>query len=285
MDEMRQTLGHLEPCDVCKEWGDNKTSKTNIYARIRVFMLFCYDVSLDLNFHVVIGVGHLNVQKENFIRQLHFTTHTQYQMQSSFFLDVVVELCPVILNSICIFTTKHCITLCERHFLWNKKQWTKMSNTRSNRICVCKEVWNKTMVIHWSRFRKEVIFCGEDSSQGSWENIAEKMLVEFAESGCPILRQTTPLSRGQLRSKGHGKLSIHYAADLETIETCFCKSAQSLRSNRRDMWKVRILSRKNWTICCYGTINRAQCDQDRSFFWRMMTQHIKNFYCSDMRTN
>ena len=31
----------------------------------------------------------------------------------------------------------------------------------------------------------------------------------------------SPLSRGRLRSKGHGKLSIHYAADLETIETMF----------------------------------------------------------------
>ena len=47
------------------------------------------------------------------------------------------------------------------------------------------------------------------------------MLVEFAESGCPIFRAATPLSRGQLRSKGHGKLSIHYAADQETIETSF----------------------------------------------------------------
>ena len=35
--------------------------------------------------------------------------------------------------------------------------------------------------------------------------IAEKMLLEFAESGCPIFRATTPLSRGQLKSKGHGK--------------------------------------------------------------------------------
>ena len=34
-------------------------------------------------------------------------------------------------------------------------------------------------------------------------------------------RATTPLSRGQLRSKGHGKLSIHYGADQETIETIF----------------------------------------------------------------
>ena len=61
----------------------------------------------------------------------------------------------------------------------------------------------------------------EDSPQGIRDNIAEKMLVEFAESGCPIFRATTPLSRGQLKSKGHGKLSIHYAADQETIETVF----------------------------------------------------------------
>ena len=55
-----------------------------------------------------------------------------------------------------------------------------------------------------------------------WDKIAERMLLEFAESGCPIFRATTPLSRGQLKSKGHGKLSIHYAADQETIETIFC---------------------------------------------------------------
>ena len=47
------------------------------------------------------------------------------------------------------------------------------------------------------------------------------MLIEFAESGCPIFRATTPLSRGQLKSKGLGKLSIHFAANQETIETIF----------------------------------------------------------------
>ena len=61
----------------------------------------------------------------------------------------------------------------------------------------------------------------EDSLQGEWDKIAERMLVEFAESECPIFRATSPLSRGQLKSKGHGKLSVHYAADLETIETIF----------------------------------------------------------------
>ena len=61
----------------------------------------------------------------------------------------------------------------------------------------------------------------ENSPQGIWDHIAEKMLVEFAESGCAIFRATTPVSRCELKSKGHGKLSIHFAADQETIETIF----------------------------------------------------------------
>ena len=77
----------------------------------------------------------------------------------------------------------------------------------------------------------------EDSPQGICDKIAERMLLEFAESGCRIFRATTPLSRGHLKSKRRGKLSKHYATDQETIESiflhCFCKPAQSLRSSRR----------------------------------------------------
>ena len=61
----------------------------------------------------------------------------------------------------------------------------------------------------------------ENSPQGIWDHIAEKMLLEFAERRCPLFRATTPLSRCKLKSKGHGKLSIHFAADQETIETVF----------------------------------------------------------------
>ena len=69
----------------------------------------------------------------------------------------------------------------------------------------------------------------EDSPQGEWDNMAERVLLEFAErvllefaeSGCPIFRAASPLPGGRLKSKGHGKLSIHYSADLETIETIF----------------------------------------------------------------
>ena len=61
----------------------------------------------------------------------------------------------------------------------------------------------------------------EKSPQGAWDNIADEMLLEFAESGHPIFRATTPLSRGTLKSRGHGKLSIHFTVDYSTIETIF----------------------------------------------------------------
>ena len=64
-------------------------------------------------------------------------------------------------------------------------------------------------------------FSAENSPQGAWVNIAEEMLLELVESGHPTVRATTPLSRGQLKSKGHGKLSIHFAADELTVETIF----------------------------------------------------------------
>ena len=64
-------------------------------------------------------------------------------------------------------------------------------------------------------------YSSENSPQGAWDNIAEQMLLEFAESGHPIFRVTTPLSRGQLTSKGRGKLSIHFTADQDTIDTIY----------------------------------------------------------------
>ena len=65
------------------------------------------------------------------------------------------------------------------------------------------------------------MYSAENSPQGAWDNIAEEMLLEFAESGHPTFRATTPLSRGQLKSKGKGKVSIHFSAEPETINTIY----------------------------------------------------------------
>ena len=78
-------------------------------------------------------------------------------------------------------------------------------------------------------------------------------MVTLAESRLPTFRVTSPLSRRLLESKSGGKWSIQ-CADHETIKNrsshdCFCKSAQSLRSNRRKMWRIFMLSWKNgWPV-------------------------------------
>ena len=64
-------------------------------------------------------------------------------------------------------------------------------------------------------------YSAENSPQGAWDHIPDEMLLEFAESGHPTFRVTTPLSRGILKSKGRGKLLIHFAADVDTIDTVF----------------------------------------------------------------
>ena len=51
----------------------------------------------------------------------------------------------------------------------------------------------------------------ENSPQGAWDYVAEEMLLKFAESGHPIFRSTTPLSRGQLKSNVNG---IYPAPDI-----------------------------------------------------------------------
>ena len=109
----------------------------------------------------------------------------------------------------------------------------------------------------------------ENSPQGIWDHIADKMLLEFAESGCPIFRATTPLSRGKLKSKGHGKLSIHFAADQETIDTifshnCFCQSAQSSSCKLMDNQLFSVKSRQK-------------------FLRRMTSHHTRIFYCNAMK--
>ena len=77
------------------------------------------------------------------------------------------------------------------------------------------------MVIHWSRFRKEVVFYGRGQSTRNLGPYRGKDVVGISRKHMSNFRATTPLSRGQLRSKGHGKLSIQYCADQATIETIF----------------------------------------------------------------
>ena len=104
--------------------------------------------------------------------------------------------------------------------------------------------------------------------------MAELMMVTFRESGHPVFRATSPLSRGQLKSKGGGKLSIYYCADLETIETVFrtitsvnqlslhgavAEMCEEYESFHHRTGEARCGRTVEFLIC-------AKCDQDKRAF-------------------
>ena len=46
----------------------------------------------------------------------------------------------------------------------------------------------------------------EGKPQGEWDRVAELMMIKFSESGHPVFRSTSPLSRGVLKSEAGGEI-------------------------------------------------------------------------------
>ena len=91
-------------------------------------------------------------------------------------------------------------------------------------VGVVKVLAKKFGILQWSFIgpgSEKKCYSAENSPQGAWDDIAEQVLLEFAESGHHTFRATTPLSRSILKSKGRGKLSIHFTADQDTIDTIY----------------------------------------------------------------
>ena len=57
--------------------------------------------------------------------------------------------------------------------------------------------------------------------------LQSKWCWQLQKAHIPVFRSTSPLSRGMLKCKGGGKLSIHFCADPGTIET-FCRTIMSV---------------------------------------------------------
>ena len=103
---------------------------------------------------------------------------------------------------------------------WGSEDNKKESESSAQLVSLCAKRFGAgqwSFLGHGSE--KKWYSTSEDSPQGEWDRIAELMMLRFAESKHPIFRSMSPLSRGVLKSKGGGKLSVHYCADPGTIET------------------------------------------------------------------
>ena len=105
---------------------------------------------------------------------------------------------------------------------WGSKDNQKECESSAQLVSLCAKRFSPGQ---WSFLgpgsEKKWCSTSEDSPQGEWDRIAEQMMLTFAESKHPVFRSTSPLSRGVLKSERGGKLSIHYCADLGTIDTVF----------------------------------------------------------------
>ena len=82
---------------------------------------------------------------------------------------------------------------------------------------IVKTFTGRFVVVQWSFIgpgSEKKWYPSENSPQGAWDHIAEEMLLLFAESEHPSFRATT-------KSKGRGKLSVHFNADQDTVGTIY----------------------------------------------------------------
>ena len=74
----------------------------------------------------------------------------------------------------------------------------------------------------------------EDSPQGEWDKMAEKMMLTFAESGHPVFRATSPLRAKAVENCRSTIVPTRTRLQLFS-HSYLCKSAQSLRGSRRNV--------------------------------------------------
>ena len=95
-------------------------------------------------------------------------------------------------------------------------------------------------------------------------------MLKFGESRHPVFRATSPLSRGTLKSKEGGKLSMHFCAKEDTIETVL---RQIIPVNQLSIYgAVSDLCEGYFFVICITNANLAMSEQG-DLFWEDNLTH------------
>ena len=108
--------------------------------------------------------------------------------------------------------------------MYNDMVWREKGNTEKCEFN-SRTVANQARRFHrgqWSFLGpgSEKEWCGtySDKLDGKWDEMAEQMMLNFSEAAHPIFPATSALERGELKSKGGGKKTIHFNGSEENIE-------------------------------------------------------------------
>ena len=173
---------------------------------------------------------------------------------------------------------EYCYCRCSTTFLVQRKTIKKMSGKGQNRISLCQKKLGKDnehllVMVFWKRGTPSVKTVHEESGtelQKEWNAVWV--------SGCPISVQQ--LQSIGVSSKAKDTENCRYILQplrkqVRLSHNCICKSAQSLRSSRWNVWRTWIPSRQN------GETVRPR----QKPFLIVMTQRIKIFSCNDLEND
>ena len=128
----------------------------------------------------------------------------------------------------------------------------------------------------------------EDSPQGVWDNITEKdvgWIRRKRMSNFSVLRAHCPEVNS--KAKDMEKLSIHYATDLETVETIF---RIIVSANQFSLYgavaeiceEFESLHERTGRPVVGGSPHSCSVWSRQKFLWTVMTRWIMIFHCSNM---
>ena len=101
--------------------------------------------------------------------------------------------------------------------MYNDSDWEKRGNKEKHLriltefLCVLEDSWGPGLEKKWYGTHA----CKPD---GQWDEVAENMIINFAESRHRTFRASSASERGELKGKGKGMKTIHFNGCDETIE-------------------------------------------------------------------
>ena len=93
--------------------------------------------------------------------------------------------------------------------VWGEKGITEKCDCNLKTVGeLCSQIPSRSLVFLGPGSEKKWYGTHSGKPDGSWDKIAEQMLMNFTETGHPIFRASSAFERGELRSKGHGEKSL-----------------------------------------------------------------------------
>ena len=127
----------------------------------------------------------------------------------------------------------------------------------------------------------------EDSPQGEWDRIAEQMMLTCAESGHPVFRFSSPLSRGVLKSKCGRNCQYTSALMVERLKLFFAQlflyiSSVCTEQSQKCVKNVTLAMIEQWDLLWKDNLTHCSCQVwwRHTYFWPIIL-HKKKIYCKD----